>query len=89
MNTEVKNSYIFTRQPLGTPGKLTIAGLLGCAAGSVSWSILAGEAIMPLLIIAGCLVIGAGIVAIHLRWTPLLGSILNGGILVVSTVFTS
>jgi hypothetical protein len=89
MNTEVKNSHIFARQPLGTPGKLTIVGLLGCAAGSVGLSILAGEPIMPLLIIAACLMIGAGIVAIGLRWTPLLGSILNGGILVVSTIFTS
>lgn len=89
MNTKVKKSHLFTRQPLGMPGKLTIAGLLGCAAGSVSLSILAGEPIMPLLIIAACLVIGAGMVATHLRWTPLLGSILNGGILVASTVFTS
>jgi plastocyanin len=89
MNTQVKNSHIFARQPLRTPGKLTIVGLLGCAAGSVGLSILAGEPIMPLLIIAVCLMIGAGIVGIGLHWTPLLGSILNGSILVASTIFTS
>ncbi len=72
----------FSRQPLSTLGKLTIAALLGSAIlCGLLWSFIGADAI-GLLIFALILLLGAGLSALGFRWTPLFGTLLGGSLLV-------
>src|SRR2546421_3063467 len=79
MNVESTHTNLFTRQPLSTFGKLTVAALLG---GAVSSGILAITIGYPdntaLLIVTACLLVSAGLVATGIRWIPLLVTLLSG-----------
>ncbi len=79
MKAESTSTHLFARQPLSIFGKLTVEALLGAA---VSSGILAITIGYPdntaLLIVTVCLLIGAGLGATGLRWTPLLLTLLSG-----------
>ena len=86
-----KHTGIWSRQPLATLGKLTIATLIGSALGFATLLLtilLATDAfIMPLFIVAVALFIVAAIVATGVRWTPLLAALIGLGTL-IGGVFT-
>ena len=74
--------HAFSRQPLSTLSKLTVAALLGGAIlCGVLWSFIGADGIV-LLIFALVLLLGAGLSAIGFRWTPLFGTLLGGSLLV-------
>lgn len=82
---------IWSRQPLATLGKLTVAALIGAA---LAFAILlltillaTGAIILPLLIVAVALLVVAGIVSTGVRWTPLLGALVGLGTM-IGGVFT-
>jgi plastocyanin len=76
----------FKRQSPTALGWLVITGLVMTAIpGIVTWSIVGNDAI-ALLIIAAVLFLAAGIVATGIRWTPLLGSLLGAGMLIISAL---
>lgn len=82
---------IFSRLPLVTLGKLTVAALIGDA---LAFAILlltillaGGGVIMPLLIVTLALLVVAAIVASGVRWTPLLGALMGLGTM-IGGVFT-
>jgi plastocyanin len=82
---------VWSRRPLATLGKLTVAAIIGDALGFVTlWlTILLATSsfIMPLFIVAIALFIVAGILVTGIRWTPLLGALMGLGTL-IGGVFT-
>ena len=87
----MSSSVLWRRQSLATLGKLTAAALLGAA---LAFAILlltiylaTGSIVLPLLIVAGALLVVAGIVATGVRWTPLLGALVGLGTM-IGGVFT-
>lgn len=85
------NKGIWSRQPLATLGKLTVAALIGTALAfaTLLLTILlaTGAMVPPLLIVAIALLVVAGIVATGVRWTPLLGAFAGLGTM-IGGVFT-
>ncbi len=82
---------IWSRQPLATLGKLTVAALIGAA---LAFAILllaillaTGVMVPPLLIVVVALLVVASIVATGVRWTPLLGAFAGLGTM-IGGVFT-
>jgi plastocyanin/putative flippase GtrA len=86
MTIATKNSI---RQPLSALGKLTVAALLGSALAFLVQIFLTGEFNIPLITITMLLLIGAGLVATGIRWTPLVGSLLSLNITFGSLFFQS
>jgi len=87
----ITHKGIWSRQPLATLGKLTVAALIGAA---VAFTMLlltillaTGAMVLPLLIVAVALLVIAGIVATGVRWTPLLGALTGLGTM-IGGVFT-
>ena len=82
---------IWSRRPLATLGKLTVAALIGSALAFVmlllTIFLATGTIILPLLIVAVALLIVAGIVASGVRWMPLLGALIGLGTM-IGGVFT-
>ena len=79
MNKASNSATIFSCQPLSTLSKLSVTALLGSALSSGGLALLIGlPDNVPLLITTAALLLMAGLVAIGLRWTPLLGALLSG-----------
>jgi len=79
MNKASNNTTIFGRQPLSTLGKLSVTALLGGALSSGGLALIIGlPDNVPLLITTAALLIVAGLVALGLRWIPVLGTLLSG-----------
>ncbi len=84
MNETGNKRGIFSRQPLSTLGKLSIAALLGGALSSGGLALLIGlPDNVPLLITTAALLLIAGLVAPGHRWTPLFGTLFSGIFLTV------
>lgn len=79
MNEASNSTTIFSRQPLSTLGKLSVTALLGAALSSSGLALIIGlPDNVPLLITTAALLLIAGLIALGLRWTPLLGVLLSG-----------
>jgi plastocyanin len=79
MNRVSNSTTIFSRQPLSTLGRLSVIALIGGALSSGGLALLIGlPDNVALLITTAALLLMAGLVALGLRWTPLLGSLLSG-----------
>jgi plastocyanin len=84
MNEASNGTTIFSRQPLSTLGKLSVTALLGSALSSAGLALLIGlPDNVPLLITTAALLLVAGLVALGLRWIPLLGTLLSGILLTI------
>ena len=83
MNVETKNTRAITRQSLATLGKLTVGALVGSAILCSVLTLLIGADGIGLLVVAAVLLLGAVLVATGIRWTPLLGTLLGAGLLIV------
>jgi hypothetical protein len=73
------------RPPLTAPGKLALGALIGFALLSLYWQVTVKEAVFPPIGIvnaAGALV-AAGILAAKRRWTPVIGAVWCGLMLLV------
>lgn len=82
MTTETKTARPRSRWSLSALEKLTLLALLGCAVGYAWLDIQAGEFVLPLVILTVVMLLGAGVVAIGKRWTPLVGVMLSIGTLI-------
>ncbi len=87
MNKANNSTTFFGRQPLSTLGKLSVAVLLGSALSSGGLALLIGlPDNVPLLITTATLLFVTGLVALGLRWTPLLGTLLSGVFLTIMSM---
>ena len=77
MNAKATQIHLFSRQPLSTLGKLTVAAFLGAAVSSCILAVVIGFP-NPLLIVTAALLVSAGLVAISIRWIQLLVVLVNG-----------
>lgn len=83
MNTESTTTHIFSRQPLSALGKVTAAALLGITVlCGIIWGFTGAHA-TGLLILTIILLLGTGLVASGIRWTPLLGTLLGGAVMII------
>ncbi len=85
MITDTKSAQPRSRLALSALDKLTLLALLGCAIGFAWLDILAGGFIVPLVILTVVMLLGAGVVALSRRWTPLAGVMLGAGTLVAGS----
>jgi plastocyanin len=85
MTIDSKTAHPPARPRLAALEKLTLAGLLGCAVGFGWLDLLAGGVVIPLVILPIVMVLGAGVVALGRRWTPLVGVVLGTGTLIAGS----
>lgn len=83
MSVETKNTRAIKRQPLATLGQLTVGALVGSAVLCGGLTLLIGADGIGLLVVAAVLLLGTVLVATGIRWTPLLGTLLGAGLLIV------
>ena len=83
MNGETKHTHAITRQSLAVLGKLTVGALVGSAVLCSALTLLIGADGIGLLVVAAVLLLGAVLVSTGIRWTPLLGTLLSSGLLIV------
>jgi plastocyanin len=82
MKAEMKTARPRSRWSLSALEKLTLLALLGCTVGYAWLDIQAGGFVLPLVILTVVMLLGAGVVAIGRRWTPLAGVVLGIGTLI-------
>jgi plastocyanin len=87
MNTTVKGAGLFSRQPLSAFGKLTLIALIISGILCTAFSLLIKNGNVTVLGVI--MLAGAVLVAVGLRWAPLLGSILGAVFLYIFLTVTS
>ena len=84
------NSNFFSRQPLPVTGKIAASALAGGALLCyVLVSFIGFPGGIPLTIVGSAQLLAAAITLIGLRWTPLFGTLVSGGILIDALFFQS